>query len=606
MKKRILAGALGAWMMLCAAAPVYASSETGAVYSENFGEQLPAYVQNQEERTAEQAASSGTCGEQLTWTLDSSGTLTIKGTGEMWEYNLGWQQNRNAIKKVVVSKGVTSIAPYAFDYCGSLKTVSVAGTVKTIGSRAFSECFNLQTVTLGGGVQTIGGWAFASDVELKHIRIPSSVKEIGSSAFAYCDALIRIYFCGAAPALGDAFLQDVKATVYYPPDKKGWSAAIKNQYGGTLRWRKWDPSRRIEPVEKVFSDVSKTDWFYSRVQYVYDNNLMAGDKGRFMPNSVMNRAMVVQILYNNAKACGSVSVSGGKSFSDVSKNDWFYEAVRWASAKKIASGTGDGRFSPYAHVTREQFAQFLYQDAGAPLSGGTIRFSDAGKVSSWAKSAVLWAVRSGVLSGKDGRKLDPRGGTTRAEAATMLMNYLEPKRRTALTSQDETREEKLARIFGDNSKRERYPSKAEAEKHQTRVSVKVWDFQSGKSGKKVTRVLRFYVNTALADTIEQIFAEIYASGEQFPIYSIGGYSWRGDTSRSEHCLGTALDINPNENYQCDNSGKAKVGSYWRPGKDPYSIPANGIVVRTFAKYGFGWGANFHSSKDYMHFSYFGT
>ena len=69
---------------------------------------------------------------------------------------------------------------------------------------------------------------------------------------------------------------------------------------------------------------------------------------------------------------------------------------------------------------------------------------------------------------------------------------------------------------------------------------------------------------------------------------------------------TALDINPDENYQCKNDGTAMVGSYWKPGVDPYSIPSDGIVVKTFNKYGFRWGGTFNSSKDYMHFSYFGT
>ena len=68
----------------------------------------------------------------------------------------------------------------------------------------------------------------------------------------------------------------------------------------------------------------------------------------------------------------------------------------------------------------------------------------------------------------------------------------------------------------------------------------------------------------------------------------------------------ALDINPNENYQCKNDGTAIVGKYWKPNEDPYSIPSDGIVVKTFEKYGFRWGGTFRNSKDYMHFSYFGT
>ena len=130
--------------------------------------------------------------------------------------------------------------------------------------------------------------------------------------------------------------------------------------------------------------------------------------------------------------------------------------------------------------------------------------------------------------------------------------------------------------------------------------------QNKQNGSKYSSTADVQIHKELAGSMQQIFQEIYDSGEQFPIYSVGGYSWRGDTSSSEHCLGTALDINPNENYQCKNDGTAIVGKYWKPNEDPYSIPADGIVVKTFEKYGFRWGGTFRNSKDYMHFSYFGT
>lgn len=167
----------------------------------------------------------------------------------------------------------------------------------------------------------------------------------------------------------------------------------------------------------------------------------------------------------------------------------------------------------------------------------------------------------------------------------------------------ESYSDKVTRIFGAGSSYHKYGSSSEAASHQTVISVQVWDFD--KNGNKVTRTRRFSINSALASTVEQIFAEIYASDEQFPIYSLGGYNWRGDSSSSEHCLGTAIDINPDENYMCTNSGRALTGTHWSPGIDPYSISPNSDVVRIFAKYGFGWGGTWNSKKDYMHFSYFG-
>lgn len=173
-----------------------------------------------------------------------------------------------------------------------------------------------------------------------------------------------------------------------------------------------------------------------------------------------------------------------------------------------------------------------------------------------------------------------------------------------MTYAGESYSDKVARIFGVGSSYHKYASASEASRHQTDITVQVWDFDS--NGNKVTRTKHLQVHEALASSVQQIFAEIYAGNERFPIHTLGGYNWRGDGSSSEHCLGTALDINWEENYMCTKSGAPLTGSYWKPGEDAYSIPANGEVVRIFAKYGFGWGGTWNSKKDYMHFSYFGT
>lgn len=168
----------------------------------------------------------------------------------------------------------------------------------------------------------------------------------------------------------------------------------------------------------------------------------------------------------------------------------------------------------------------------------------------------------------------------------------------------ESYESRCARIFGAGSTYHRYSSAAEAERHQTTITIPIWKLSA--NGTKVSSSTTLTVNSGIAETVQQIFQEIYESDEKFPIKDIGGYNWRGDNSSSEHCLGLAIDINWNENYMCSNDGTAQTGSYWRPGEDPYSIAADSDVVAIFAKYGFVWGGTWNSKKDYMHFSYFGT
>ena len=162
---------------------------------------------------------------------------------------------------------------------------------------------------------------------------------------------------------------------------------------------------------------------------------------------------------------------------------------------------------------------------------------------------------------------------------------------------------KTNRIWGTDYYKDYTSSKA-AQKDMKTIKIKTWDINS--SGKKYTRYHYLTVHKNIAFTVEQIFKEIYNGKEKFPIKSVGGYGWRGATSKSEHCEGLAIDINPNENAQINGStGKTMCGSFWKPGKNPYSITPDGDVVRIFRKYGFEWG-DFFSNPDYMHFSYFAT
>ena len=180
------------------------------------------------------------------------------------------------------------------------------------------------------------------------------------------------------------------------------------------------------PEDWPFVDVTEDKWYYDAVAYVYQQGIMVGmSETTFEPNTTVNRAQVVQMLYNLE---GQPQVSGDSGFSDIWDDQWYAKAVAWASANDVVAGYEDGTFRPTRAVTREEFAQILYNYAkckgyGLSASADLGKFPDSGQVSSWAETALGWANGNGLINGHDDGRLDPKGSTIRAQAASILMNF---------------------------------------------------------------------------------------------------------------------------------------------------------------------------------------
>ncbi len=150
------------------------------------------------------AVSSGTCGadgNNLIWTLDDSGTLTISGTGEMANWSSSsaapWYSYRSSIKKVMINDGTTSVGEYAFHKCTSLSSIDIPDGVTSIGNSAFRNCSLLTSINIPDKVTSIGNFAFNNCSSLTNIDIPNSVTSIGESAFQNCSALTKINVDGS-------------------------------------------------------------------------------------------------------------------------------------------------------------------------------------------------------------------------------------------------------------------------------------------------------------------------------------------------------------------------------------------------------------------------
>lgn len=229
----------------------------------------------------ETIVASGTCGDDLTWKLGDKGTLTISGTGEMYNYSMAdapWKEQKDLISALVVENGATSIGSSTFDGYTSLKSIKLASTVKSIGNNAFSNtgitslnlpeglesigigafyncekmtelklpeslttlnngafafCKGLTAVTLPSKITFIGALAFEECTGLTSITIPENVTEIRNQAFYYCTALTMVELPKALQTVGDnAFYETKLQDVYYAGTEEDWgkiAIGVKNE-----------------------------------------------------------------------------------------------------------------------------------------------------------------------------------------------------------------------------------------------------------------------------------------------------------------------------------------------------------------------------------------
>ena len=278
-------------------------------------------------------------------------------------------------------------------------------------------------------------------------QIPSSGHSSGPSAETYKNAVAEAEH-GKVTSNPSAAAKDAKVTVTVSPDNgyetasvavrdaAGREIAVTKNDDGTYTFTqpdgkvtitavfqaKTDPGPEPKPQTR-FVDVEDTDWFHDAVYHCTDKGYFNGvDDTHFSPNGTMTRAMFAAVLYRIA---GEPEVLGENPFSDVEEGTWYADAVIWAAGKDIIEGYGDGTFGTNDAVTREQMVTLFWRYQGKPAEEGTglSDFTDTDKISEWARESFAWAVTAGIITGKDNGILDPKGTSTRAEIAQIVMNY---------------------------------------------------------------------------------------------------------------------------------------------------------------------------------------
>ena len=216
-------------------------------------------------------------------------------------------------------------------------------------------------------------------------------------------------------------------------DSRGNEIALTDKGGGKYTFTM--PASRVTveagfaPAPLPFEDVAPGAWYESAVRYAYFHNIMEGMREtEFAPATALTRAMAVQILYNLEGQPDLSDENLGYPYEDVDAQAWYGNAVYWARITGVATGYGDGTFQPGDSITRQEFAQMLYNYAkykcyDLTAEGDLSTFPDANSIADWAEAAMRWANGSELINGHDDGTIDAAGIGTRAQAASILMKF---------------------------------------------------------------------------------------------------------------------------------------------------------------------------------------
>lgn len=298
------------------------------------------------------------------------------------------------------------------------------------------------TVDLTKYVPTKEGYAFAGWYADRNLTTQVTALKLAADTTVYAKWLPAQYTLtfetnggSKINALSVGAGTTVDLTQYVPVragyDFAGWYADRKlttqviflKPTADTTVYAKWE---KEAPVLLPFLDVTKSDWFYEDVAYVYENGLMNGvGEGLFGPGGTTTRAMVVTILY---RLEGEPAVTGDTPFTDLVAGQYYLDAVAWASANDIVNGVTSTTFAPNAPITREQMAAILYRYAQYKGMDTTDRgnlgsFADGNTVSPYAVEALAWANAEGLVNGVESNRLNPTGQAPRSQVAAILHRF---------------------------------------------------------------------------------------------------------------------------------------------------------------------------------------
>lgn len=325
------------------------------------------------------------------------------------------------VEKISFSRNLQEIGEFAFESCFEIEDINLPSAVTVIKKEAFGGCKALKNINLQDtSIEIVSEDTFHGCIELEKITLPNTVTTIGDNAFTGCTKLNSITIPKTTTTISDNAFDEIdrNTLVIY-----GYGNSYAQNYAKANGIKFVAVDEPIIP----FTDIKTTDWYYGSVKYVYNNKIILGKTNTlFKPNDKLTRGELVTILWRMA---GNPSTKTENKFKDVKTGQYYYEAVKWVAANKVVNGYSEEKFGPNDNITREQLAIMLnnyarYKKKEINKLEDISKYKDEKSVSSYAVSAIRWAIGNKIISGKDeGTRIDPRGLASRAEAAAMIQNY---------------------------------------------------------------------------------------------------------------------------------------------------------------------------------------
>ena len=329
----------------------------------------------------------------------STTTTTTKSDGTKTETTT---QTDGTVTEKITEKDGTSVET----------TTTPEGVVGTTGKDASGNVTNAEVTVPQGGSEGV-------------VKAPVEVPSAGSTKDA---PQINVHVQGEESVKMEVPVTDfgpgTVAVVVHPDGTEEVVRDCVVGEDGVILNVEGDVTLKIVENSAEFKDIERVEsWAGDAIEFTSARELFSGTgNNNFQPDGKMSRGALVTLLYRLSYEPDAPALK----FGDVDESSIYADAVAWADSNSIVNGYGNGTFMPDNVITREQLVTLIYQYAQfkgvvKPNTGNINTFTDADKVSNYAKEAMAWAIGAGIVSGQGNNTLNPTGSTTRAQTAVILM-----------------------------------------------------------------------------------------------------------------------------------------------------------------------------------------